>query len=936
MLSLGPLAFAAPWLLLALPALPILWWLLRVTPPAPRRIGFPGLRLLRDLPLAQETPARTPWWLLLLRLVAAALVIIGLARPVLGPGPGAAGEGLLLLVVDDGWAAAAGWPARMAAAGSALDGAARAGRNAALLATAPAETGEAPRLLGPMPAEDLRARLAALRPKPWAPDRAAALAAFQAWRASHPGPLATLLVSDGTEDPAEGAGPLQAALAAAGELTLARDEAHPTRLLPPPVAEADRLRLKVRQVPQPAASEAVVLARTGDGRALAEARLPIAAGAAEGEGVLELPLELRNQVVRLDLEGESGAGGVVLLDERFRRRPVGLLPAAEEGADAPLIGDLYYLDRALAPFVELRRGSIEQLLARPISVLVLADRPIGEGPDRAALTRWVERGGTLIRFAGPHLAERQDPLLPVPLRAERQLGGALSWEQPQRLAPFPETSPFAGLPIPGEVSVERQVLAEPSPTLSGRSWARLSDGTPLVTAEARGQGRIVLFHVTANAEWSNLPLSGLFVQMLRRIVALSSGVQGAEGDAPLAPLETLDGFGRLGPAPPAAAALPAAAIDTAIPSPRNPPGWYGTPGRPAAEAGADATYRRALNLGSGLPAPRAAPMAPPGTRFLAIGGIPAERDLGPWLLALALLLLAADLLIGLVLRGLLGRPGAHRQAAPPTGGGSGPPRAAVLRGGLLLLLLAAAPLRAQPLSDPDWAADPALATRLAYVVTGDATVDDTQRMGLVGLSDFVNRRTAAALAEPTAVTPGQDDLSFYPLLYWVILPDAPQPDPAAVAALNDFMRHGGIILFDTRDEGSGEGFAAGAGAALRRVTRDLAVPPLAPLADDHVLKRAFYLLPELPGRFAGGQVWVARDQDRANDSVSPVIIGGHDWAAAWAIDGRGNNPFAVIPGGARQRTLAYRFGVNLVMYALTGNYKGDQVHVPAILERLGN
>ncbi|MBR0678354.1 DUF4159 domain-containing protein, partial [Roseomonas alkaliterrae] len=230
----------------------------------------------------------------------------------------------------------------------------------------------------------------------------------------------------------------------------------------------------------------------------------------------------------------------------------------------------------------------------------------------------------------------------------------------------------------------------------------------------------------------------------------------------------------------------------------------------------------------------------------------------------------------------------------------------------------------------------AIATRLAYIVTGNAQVDEISRMGLAGLSDFVNRRTAAALAEPHGVVPGRDDLSFYPLLYWPVLPDAPQPDAATAAALNAFMRHGGIILMDTRDEGSGEGMNPGAGAALRRVTRDLAVPPLAPVPEDHVLKRAFYLLQDLPGRYAGGQVWVARDQDRANDSVSPVIIGGHDWAAAWAQDGRGQNPYATIPGGARQRILAYRFGVNLVMYALTGNYKGDQVHVPAILERLGN
>ena len=901
MLSLGPIAFAAPWLLVALPALPLLWWLLRVTPPAPRRIAFPALRLLRDLPVAEETPSRTPWWLLLLRIAAAALLILGLARPVLGPGAGTAGQGTLLLVVDDGWASAEDWPARMAAAGGALDRAGREGRRAALLATAPAETAEPARVIGPMPAEDLRSRLAALRPKPWAPDPAAALAAFQSWRASNPGPLSSLLVSDRVE---HAASTLPEALAAAGPLTVAQAEAQPVRLLQPPLAEADRLRLRLQQLPLPVPSEAAILARTGDGRTLGRGVVAIPAGATEGEAALELPVEIRNQVVRLEIENSAGPGAVILLDERFRRRPVGLLPGVEESAEAPLIGDLFYLDRALAPYAELRRGPLERLLARPIAVLALADRPVADGSEREALTRWVERGGTLIRFAGPRLADHPDSLLPVPLRAERQLGGSLSWEQPQHLAPFPEGSPFAGLAIPAEVTVERQVLAEPSPRLSERSWARLTDGTPLVTAEARGQGRIVLFHVTANAEWSNLPLSGLFVQMLRRIVALSAGIQGAEGDAPLAPIETLDGFGRLGPAPPAAAAIPASQIEATVPSPRNPPGWYGTPGQdPAAIA-----YRRALNLGGSIPALRAAPPPPAGAALLGIGGVPAERDLGPWLLAAALLLLAADLLIGLRLRGLL-RPGLA----------------------LLAVLLLAQPAAAQG-ADPA----PALATRLAYVVTGDAAVDEVQRMGLVGLSDFINRRSAAALADPAAVTPGADDLSFYPLLYWVVTAEAPQPDAAAVGALNEFMRNGGIILFDTRDEGSGEGFAPGARAALRRVTRDLAIPPLAPIGEDHVLKRAFYLLPDLPGRFAGGQVWVARDQDRANDSVSPVIIGGHDWASAWAIDARGQNPFATIPGGTRQRTLAYRFGMNLVMYALTGNYKGDQVHVPAILERLGN
>ena len=444
MLSLGPIAFAAPWLLLALPVLPVLWWLLRVTPPAPRRIAFPALRLLRDLPVAEETPSRTPWWLLLLRIVAAALLILGLAQPVLGPGGGAGGEGPLLLVVDDGWAAAADWPARMAAAGGALDRAGREGRRAALLATAPSDTAGPPRVLGPMPAEDLRARLAALRPKPWAPDHAAALAAFQGWRTGHPGPVASLLVSDGLEDAGEAVKPLQDALAAAGALTVARAAARPVRLLPPPVAEADRLRLKVQQLPLPVATEAAVLARTGDGRALARAVVPIAAGAASGEAALELPIEIRNQVVRLELEGETGAGGVVLLDERFRRRPVGLLPGVEVSADAPLIGDLFYLDRALAPYAELRRGTLEKLLSRPIAVLALADRPV---PERARARRPQPLGGA-GRHADPlrRAARRRTPGPPAagaaagrtPARRSRCPGSSRSgWRPSPRTRPSP-------------------------------------------------------------------------------------------------------------------------------------------------------------------------------------------------------------------------------------------------------------------------------------------------------------------------------------------------------------------------------------------------------------------------------------------------------------------------------------------------------------------
>jgi len=886
------LIFVTPWLLLALAALPLLWWLLRVTPPAPRTQSFPAIRLLAGLRADERTASRTPWWLLALRLLAAGLVIVGLAGPVLDAAGGLPGSGSLLLVVDDGWAAAPDWAARMQAAGSVLDRAERAGRTAGLLTTARTEADQPPPPSPAMAVPDLRIRLAALRPKPWPPDRAAATAALRRTQAG-----SVVYIADGVAAPGDDS--FAQALAALGPVSEIRADPLPVRLVRPPRAEAGRLVARVSALPQPADRPVAVLAQTGDGRTLARVDGVIPASATSAEVPIPLPPELRNQLARLVLDGAPGPGSVVLLDERWRRRPVGLL-AVQEGADTPLIGPLFYVRRALALTSELREGNLAALLSRELSVLVLADLPV-EGEDAVALERWVEGGGLLVRFAGPRMAEASgdpswhDPLLPVRLLAgDRQLGGALSWSQPASLARFPATSPFTGLEVPDEVLVTRQVLAEPSAQLFERSWALLADGTPLVTAAPRGAGRVVLFHVTANADWSNLPLSGLFVDMLHRLVDLSAGVAGAAEDTVLAPAEALDGFGVLGPPPPAATGLTAADLAAPTVSPRHPPGTYGP------ESG-----RRALSLGAALP--ELAAMVPvPGAEQAPLSGMVRERALGPSLLAAAVGLLALDLLLSLWLRGLLRLR----------------PRTATVA----ILLLAVVPARAQEL--------PANATRLAYVVTGDAQVDGVSRAGLLGLSAYVNRRTAASLADPSAVTPGQDDLSFYPLLYWPVLADA-APNPAAIVALNDYTSHGGIILIDTRGGGTGAGFAPGSEAALRRVAQGLTVPPLTPLSGDHVLARSFYLLQEFPGRFAGDIVWVQRDQDRSNDSVSPVIIGGHDWAAAWAVDGAGRNPYATIPGGTRQRTLAYRFGVNLVMYALTGNYKGDQVHVPAILERLG-
>jgi hypothetical protein len=350
-----------------------------------------------------------------------------------------------------------------------------------------------------------------------------------------------------------------------------------------------------------------------------------------------------------------------------------------------------------------------------------------------------------------------------------------------------------------------------------------------------------------------------------------------------------------------------------MPSPRHPPGFYGV-----------ADSRRALNLSGAITELTPIGALPAGIVRAGFARNSAEVDLRPPLLTAAFLLVLVDLLIAYALRGLL-----RRRAAP----------AATAIGLLAAMTLAAAPFCTPARADDAFVIRATSELHLAYVRTGDREVDAVSRAGLIGLTGTLNRRTAVETAEPMAVDIESDDLVLFPLIYWPVAADQPVPSPRAVERINRYLETGGTILFDTRDAGSATPGAFGSAAAsqttLRRLTGAIKIPALVPVPSDHVLTRSFYLLHEFPGRWNNGPVWVEQAANQANDGVSSVIVGGNDWAGAWAVDEQGRPAFPCVPGGEPQREMAMRFGVNLVMYVLTGNYKSDMVHVPAILERLG-
>jgi hypothetical protein len=932
--NLASIGFAFPAALWALLALPVIWWLLRFTPPRPQRIAFPPFRLLRELMSTEEQPDRTPWWLVLLRLAFAALIILAIARPMLGANDAGLGNNRpLLVVLDDGWGAARDWQKRMNYLSSIIANGEQQARLMALATTTPKSRSSDIRLDR---ASALKPILGTLAPQALNTDRAALLERLRKNFAGIAG-LEVMWLSDG----------LDAATAetfAEGLAALANGKATVSVVAPQSgalgaalsAAAIDKGGIRVTALRPSAATAGNITLRAvaGNGRSLVEQPLDFGLTDLKREAVLNLPLELRNELARIEIAAEHDAGAVRLVDDRWRRKAVGIATGASLELEQPLLSPLYYVTRALEPFAELREpaddaGDLGELIAGGLSMLVLADIGIIPASSRESIVEWVENGGVLVRFAGPRLAGGNDDLVPVELRSGgRELGSALSWEEPQAIASFEEGSPFAGLAIDPDVKIRRQVLAEPSADLPDRIWANLADGTPLITAAPRGKGLLVLFHITANSDWSNLPLSGLFVDMLRRLLDLAPGVgsgESAKGQASTAaaaytPSRALNGYGELSDMPADAAPIPAQEIDKTVPSPHHPAGLYLRGGT-----------TRALNVAIDEAGFRALGALPSNIRRLNFEASAARSLAGP-LLAAALVLFILDTLAAMTLAGVWQRLRlSHRGAA-----------ATLVF--FAMIFAGSMPGLAQdhPPSSPEdvFAIEATTTTRLAYVATGDKSVDDLSLDGLRGLTSILKQRTAVEPGEPMAVDIERDEIVFFPLLYWPLTADAPQLSREALAKIDKYMKHGGTILFDTRDASSAVFSPSGISPetqSLRTLLADLDIPPIEPVPENHVLTKSFYLMQTFPGRANQGQLWVEAQGERntTTDGVTSIIIGSNDYAAAWAIDANGAPLLPVAPGGEDQREFAYRTGINVVMYALTGNYKSDQVHVPALLERLG-
>jgi Domain of unknown function (DUF4159)/Aerotolerance regulator N-terminal len=848
--------FTTPLLLFALLALPALWWLLRLLPPRPIKQIFPPLILMREINDETQTPNTSPWWLLLLRILLVTALILGFAEPLWRPVMSQTNAPLVILL-DDGYAAAKNFTRLTQKADELIAEAARASRKIALVSTT-----RPPQALVFLTPQEAKNQLQALEPVSFAPNPLQVNRLFEANNE-------TVHVSDGIDYDVK----IQATKTYAQDLS-------PLSFITQVQPTLNGLTLIVKQT-LPFEEIRKLTLQDDKGREILTQEIGLKGLVTQLS--LELPREIRNAVAKLTLQGEGHVGAMHWLDQRQTRKSVALISGVRDETQ-PLLSASFYLEQALSGladithYKEATNEAVKAAIAANNRLIILSDVGTLSLASLDLLDDFMQQGGLLLRFASPRLT--QDRLLPVTLLNQaRQFGGTMTWASPKRIAPFAPTSLFYGLEIPQDISIIRQVLAEPDGELARKTLAQLEDGTPLITGEKRGAGLSLLFHVSSGVGWSDLPLSGLFTQILTRITALAGRTQAVQAseEAPLIPLKIFNGYGEsvqreAKPLPPHFEGNSSAEY---------PAGLYGLAESPAS---VNVLYQGKVQVG--------------GLSYQIEGAKP----LAPFLLGAAFLFFLLD--CGVMLR--------FSQVF------------------MVLFLVLPLPLQAQEKGE----------MRLAFVQNGSSD-DRVTLAGLKGLTRYIGNRTTLEPAEPLGLSLDKDELNLYPVLFWAMQPTTPRPSAKALLKLENYLKNGGLLVIDTAD--ANQSGITPATRAMRNILGLLDIPPLAPVPENHVLGRSYYLLNQFPGRFSNGVTWIEalptsdkQEEDRparASDSVSPLILTNQDWLSAWAIDEAGR---ALLPleGAPRQRDMAFRVGVNLVLYALTGNYKADQVHVPDLLSRL--
>ncbi len=924
MFNIGPVAFAEPWLLLSLMGVPLVWFMLRTMPPVPNTYKFSALWLITQSQSSRQFTDRAPLWIVIIRLTYISLLIIALANPKMHSFQHLNGSHPLLIVIDNGWASGSGWQQRSQTANK-LISAAELKKKDIFVATTAREPDRKSRLAGPLTVSEALLLVDQIIPKPWSIDPL--FLTQDKVKKQLPRYFETHWISDGIFNSKKFH--VIEHLKKYGPVLLLQNKSLGPTIISYIKHKGLTLQATVMRSTAELEGKTKLSAVNKDNRVITTSNITFKKGELTKTVEVRLPEKKKNEINRFVLQNEANAAAVYLVDESLKKVSVGIATRINSQSPHPLLNEVFYLKTALSDSSYTKKGTLDKLSKKNIPIILVPDAYQISIEEKANIRKWVEAGGTLIRFSGPNLAanlegeseEANDSLIPVKLRGrERAFGGSLSWQQPLNITTFNRNSPLSNLPRYKDVLVRRQLLATPAPTLKQQTWASLSDGTPIITAKNKGDGRIILFHTTATPEWSDLVISGQFVEMLQRLIKSKRTRANSAYLSNLSALKLLDGFGQLRVPPTSDIIIPNIGLAKKLkPGPIHPPGFYGSSSAPAA-----------FNLSLTAKDIKSETVIPRGietSNFDLVNVV----NLSAHLFYLALGLLLIDTLIILFLNN--DRINFFTKTLPKVS-----LLFLIILLGIFVDIISNSALADSKLSSADrFALTASSQTRLVFAKSGTHETDVLSLSALRTLTDALRERTAASLGDPLGVNIESDDLAFFNILF---CPLSALKEPLSINVqnrLNNFMDNGGILFIDSQNAIESRRSVREITSLvpkLRAIGPHLNIFPLVPITRQHTLMRSFYILKSFPGRFSNEILWVRNRQFSKFGELTPIIAGTNDWIRAWAKNKQGDFVFSMSQKAHSQRELSIRFGINLVIYALTGNYKSDQLHTNNILKRI--
>ena len=507
------------------------------------------------------------------------------------------------------------------------------------------------------------------------------------------------------------------------------------------------------------------------------------------------------------------------------------------------------------------------------------------------------KGGTLIRFSGERLVEKKSNFLPSQdtFGRIRNIEGQLTINKKLFISDFKKDSIFHGLSVPQDIIINKQLIFDTFPK-QVKVLATLNDNTPLVSMIKYGEGEIILFHVGANNDWSNLPISSLFPDMINRVLLFSKDYNPSNFKN-LNLHKEIDGFGNLVSPKKIVSMDSFDKLKTLKPSFNNPPGQY-----------ENNQISIVLNLSTNINQNKTEKTNP---SVLSNYSFKNTKDLSSTILKVILSMFIIDILIIIMIKNnvIFSKFFTKRNNL------------------IVFILFSLTFIKLDSLVASE--------TFLAYIKIEDTQINNISENGLETIRNLLITRTSINPKGVIGLDIKSDYIYSYPFIYWPLTKNLLSIKKPEIIKIKNYLNNGGILFFDIIGfSRKNLNLKEKKFKEIRFFLNEIGANELSIIPKGHTLTKSFYLLNKFPGKWDNRILFVENSNLQYKDGVSSIILGFNDWAKAWASDINNLPLFPVVPGGERQRELSYRFGINIAMYALTGNYKSDQIHSKSILKRL--